>query len=371
MANTWCGYIDMLATRSIAQRNVQDLRDALSNFHGALDSSFDVFKTGECYAFSDGAFFKCGSFDDFVKFYRRVRNELFQQQLFFRCSLIKGDIHVIDRVDSTRRREAATSKDRKFFSMTFGGDAAQAYQKESEFKGVGCTVESSVSDDRSHPTLTTSFFIAQGSGGVRAIRMTDIKFEAEELDRPAKDPKRVKPGDWRVFEPIVESCQISISQSERTGAYYSTPLVTAIRSLDLTKVEFENNAWVDTPYVFEEMISGHAPRALRHMPGIHFVLLACFDHLFRQKKQMISNSVQQQVLAQLTKFPQCFRRLDSIPSFVISHAARSRLVKLYVEQEKEAERTRRAPKVLAAKRLAEAKAKSGAMGLVPSSKKKV
>jgi len=344
MAESWCGYIDMLSTRAIAQRSSQDLRSTLSNFHSALEIAFENFKSGECYAFSDGAFFRCESQEDFFVFYRLVRNELFQQKVFFRCSFIEGTIDVVERAIASAKSVLPSGRKRRFFSMTFTDDAARAYQRESEFKGIGCTIDAAINEGQAKQHISTSYYITQTNGSVRPVKTLDVTFNENELDRTIEG-KSPPVGDRRVFDEIVDACQVSLSQSDQVGAYYCTPLVTAIRSIDLSNVDYVDSSWIRTPYVFEELISGPVARQLRHMPGLHLVLLSCFDRLFSQQSQ-IPPAVERQVILQLAKFPQCFRRLDEVPDFVISHSARARLVKLHVGMEKELERKRRAAAIL-------------------------
>lgn len=343
MSSPWCGYIDMLATRSIAQRNVRDLRDALNNFHSALDDSFEELGPGSCYAFSDGAFFSCPSSDEFSNFYRRIRNELFQQKIFFKCSLIPGEIEVNTRGDNPSRKG-------RFVSMTFGGDAPVAYQKESEFKGVGCSVHSSAVGE-----FVDSYYVTPGSGGISATPTRDVRYTHVELDRPRAD---AAPWEWRIFDPIIEACQTTTAQSTRVAAYYLTPIVSAIRSLDLRSVEFHDHEWLGAPYAFEEIATGSVPRALRQVPGIHFVLLTLFDHLFNQKNGNIPHAVEAQILGMMQKHPQCFRKLDEVKEFVITHPARARLINLHVNAERQIERTRRATRIRIARTAADSKARA-------------
>ncbi|WP_099447418.1 hypothetical protein [Caulobacter sp. B11] len=350
MAESWCGYIDMLSTRAIAQRSPQDLRSTLSNFHSALEMAFESFKSGECYAFSDGAFFRCEDQEDFFAFYRLVRNELFQQKVFFRCSFLEGTIDVVERAAASAKSLLPSGRKRRFFSMTFTDDAARAYQRESEFKGIGCTIDVAVNKGRAKQHIATSYYLTQAHGSIRPVKTLDVTFNESELDRAVAGTSPAV-GDRRVFDNIVDACQVSLSQSERVGACYCTPLVTAIRSCDLSNVDYIDSAWVKTPYVFEELMSGPVARQLRHMPGLHLLLLSSFDRLFSQQSQ-IPPAVERQVILQLAKFPQCFRRLDEVPDFVISHSARARLVQLHVELEKELERKRRADAILREERKA-------------------
>lgn len=335
MAEAWCGYIDMLATRSIARRSAQDLHEYLDGFHSALDSAFEKFESGNCYAFSDGAFFTCSSFDSFAAFFKLVRNELFQAGNFFRCSLIEGSIRMVERKEGRN-----ASGERRFVSMTFVEDAPKAYQKESEFKGVGCIVDIRPSAAAKYPALVRSFYVVPNGSKTSAIETVDFRFSPDELARPDGHPS-ASPGSRRVFDPIVSGCHASITQSEYVAAYYVTPLVTAIRSTDLRDLDFADGAWVSAPYVFDELLSGGVARALRSMPGVHLLLLATFDHLYTQKASNIPDAVEAEVLARLTSFPQCFRHLNTVPEFVISQRARERLINLKIVEERRASSNRR------------------------------
>ena len=336
MANSWCGYIDLLATRAVAEQSPGDLDAFLYRFHTALYSAFKKNKGGKCYAFSDGAFFSFNSIETFKPFYRAVRNELFQQRMFFRCSLIPG---VISKEEQHWPEKA---DDPDFISMTFADEAPRAYQKENEFKGVGCVIDLRQKNPADDHDLVKSYYVIAKGTKAKAYEILDFRFGHLEIDRPvASGGEAPKPGERRVFEPIIEACHTAISHSEIVASYYTSAIVTAIRSTDLSRAEFDGINWQNASYPFTEMISGGVSRVLRHLPGLHLILLTCYDHLFSERKGEIPREAEAEVVSRLMRFPKCFYKLNEVPDFVISQEARRKLVKLHVERERQEGRLRK------------------------------
>lgn len=329
---TWCGYIDMLGTRAIVQRSRHDLLIGLHAFHSALQDNFDHLDGGRCFAFSDGAFFICPSEEKFFPFYKGVRNQLFQGAIYFRCSLIRGEIGVIKK---SRSRKEKRPKDGlpDFFSLTFADDAPKAYQMESEFKGVGCFIEGSNKNKSTVP----SFFLKVSSNSVKSYPYRDFRYSEFELSRPSDS--LVKPsydGELRLFDKLISACHATLTQSSSVASYYVSALVAMIRSTDLTKSDYRSNeGWLDTPYVFEEFMGDGMNRVLKGLPGLNLIYLACFDHLFHEHKAGIPVGAESAILRRLLKVPGCFRNLDRIPEAVISPKARHRLIEIKVADARE------------------------------------
>jgi hypothetical protein len=330
MANSWCGYIDLLATRAVAEQSSNDLDEFLDKFHSALYSAFKSSRGGKCYAFSDGAFFSFNSIDDFKPFYRAVRNELFQQRMFFRCSLIPGVI------SKEERHWPEKSSDPNFISMTFADEAPKAYQKENEFKGVGCAIDSRTKALARDPDLVKSYYVLAKGARAKAYEVIDFRFRDQELTSPAENSGKIpKLGERHVFEPIIWACHTAISHSEIVATYYTSAIVSAIRSTNLSTADFDGNNWQNASYAFTEMISGGVSRVLRRLPSLHLILLTCYDHFFSERNGEIPKDAEAEVVNRLMKYPKCFQNLNDVPNFVISHDARLRLVKLHVERERQ------------------------------------
>ena len=330
----WCGYIDMLGTRAMASRSAEELIRNLDYFHGALAESFPSFKGGLCSAFSDGAFFVSkDSPSDFHPFFIRIRNMLFQHGLFFRCSYIEGDIPMIDN-ETDESGVFLTQKAPSFRSFTFSGSAPVAYQCESTFKGIGCTIGKS--QGKSLPQTISSFFLKSEGNRTSIVQYTDFSYsEFELIDPQLQDDglesiNRGYPTEQPIVDQTIFSCHTALTQSATVGSYFVPVFVAMIRSSNLEKIEFDNKTgkWSNAPYLFQQLIDGGATKALKDLPGLHLLLLATYDKLFRDCDGTPPRSVQDRVIARLMRYPTCFRNLDQIPEHVISGKARSELVKL-------------------------------------------
>lgn len=324
---SWCGYIDILGSRELARRSPHELGVALDSFHSALADNFPTFEEASCVAFSDGAFFRTNAFANFYPFYSRVRNQLFQAGTFFRCSYMQGEIPIIDRETEDGRYLGAIVP--AFRSFTFGGKAPEAYQRESEFKGVGCTIDQAPSDSALGLTVK-SFYLRDD----QPTAYVDFKYSEYELSAPDEETNNMEySGQQRLFDSIIYNCHVSLSQSDKVGSYYLPSIVSAVRSSDFSMIDVgDDDRWIDSPYVFNKIFSGNGIlKAIKEMPGLNYVLLAAFDHLYSQSSMSISPRVEKRVIAKMMTRPGCFRNLDRVPSFVISPAAKRRLIELRAE----------------------------------------
>ena len=330
---SWCGYIDMLGTRAMASRSARELIDNLDYFHSSLSENFNHFERGRCSAFSDGAFFVSPNPAAFKPFYVRVRNMLFQHGIFFRCSYIPGEIPMIDRETDENGRYLEQSPP-AFRSFTFSGAAPEAYQRESTFKGVGCII----TDGRQlkQHDIVTSFYVRVDGNKTTIHQFFDFRFSNYELSDPHDDKQTGIGGqpNYTAEQPLIDqtiiACHSALTQSAEIGTYFISAIASMIRSIDLKRVNYDEaqKSWENAPYIFIQFIDGGATKALKELPGLNLLLLACFDKLFCDWDGTPPRAVEDRVLRRLARHPSCFRNLDRVPEFVISGEARSALVRL-------------------------------------------
>lgn len=328
----WSGYIDMLGTREIAKRSAQDLNVSLERFHSALRSGFEVFEDGWCAAFSDGAFFGSSQFESFEPFYRKVRNQLFQSKIYFRCSYLPGQINV-DKDEDNRGIKLQPDAISSFFSLTFSGSAPDAYQKESEFKGIGASIYFP-GQRMSGNALVDSIFVKHDGRRLVVQNYTDIAYSKFEISDP--DDGLTKPtfdGELRLLDQLVSACHATLLQSNKIATYYISPFATVIRSSDLSSVSYtDDKGWGESSYIFRQMMSNSFTRVLRGLQGLELIYLVLFDHLYSQKNGNIPTIVEQLVLRKMLKVPGCIKDLDRIPTSVISAKARHRLIEIKIRE---------------------------------------
>jgi hypothetical protein len=325
---SWCGYIDMLGTRDMARRSYSELKRSLDNFHSALAANFEHFEDGVCIAFSDGAFFEARDVESFAPFYRRVRNVLFQSGIVFRCSLITGSVPMQDR-ETDENGFYLDARPPHFRSFTFGGFAPQAYQAESEFKGVGCTVRTQLGAGEEKSGLVPSFFVRAESTRATSVYFVDFAYSACEVSDPAEGKSPSYINEQPLVDQLVISCHSALAQSNWIGSYFLSAFVTIVRSSDMKTTKYDpETGWSGAPYLFLGLIQGGLAKILHDMPGLHLLYLALFAHLYDQKGGAIEKNVERQVLKTMLKVPGCFRNLDRVPDYVISGPARQHLVNL-------------------------------------------
>lgn len=352
----WSGYIDLLGTRDVARLSTQDLQIYLDGFHSALADFIHEFD-GDCYAFSDGAFFTCRQFDAFYPFLIRVRNQLFQADAYFRCSFLPGKISVDDG-DDLDVRPLGT-----FVTYKFAGVAPEAYQAESVFKGVGCVIDLKKSrheevrdqlkkeksaakreelsklidelegqfQDKRKKYLVDSFYITANGRKTSVTPTFDFAYSPFEIgDGDDKEIEQYA-GQQRLVDCLISSCYSALARSSKISSYYLSAMVSMVRSckLEMADWDVKERSWVNTPYVFRQLMSDGSLKLLKDVPGFHILMLAAFDHLHRCKKDVgVTAALEARVLSHLLKVGACFRDLDSVQEFVISSECKKKLIDL-------------------------------------------
>lgn len=368
---SWSGYIDVLGTRDAAKISSQELYEYLHKFHAALSGWIEKFD-GDCYAFSDGAFFTCEKFENFPPFLTKIRNELFQSSTFFRCSFLPGEIKV-ESGDGNQFRSGKI-----FISYQFSGTAPEAYQAESNFKGVGCVIDTrkernpalqrelkssrdenkneirkKINDEEEKFSnlkseyLVDTFYVIPNGRKVTAIQSTDLRYSEYEISEKDEKINSSYKNQQRLVDPIISACFSASARSSKIATYYISALVTMIRCCDLTGSNWDSSTgkWIKTPYVFRHIMSDNSLRVLRDIPGFHLVLLCAFDHLYTSKQHSgMTDALEERILRHLLKVSSCFKDLDEIPDFVISSSARHRLIKLKLEDARKVQENKSAKK---------------------------
>jgi len=143
---------------------------------------------------------------------------LFQHGLFFRCSYIPGDIPMTDTKTDENGRYIEDGPPR-FRSFTLSESAPAAYQRESTFKGVGCTIAHGAGIADLSQTVG-SFYLKTDNNRIIAHDYRDFRFSAYELavnqDVDA-DGNLVEPNYPASTETMLIAKQQDTSTSSQSG----------------------------------------------------------------------------------------------------------------------------------------------------------
>ena len=331
---TWCGYIDILGAREAAKRSEANLIRSLDRFHSALGTCFDVFKDAQCSAFSDGAFFKTESFNNLYPYISRVRNQLFQHGVFYRASYIPGEIKFFDR--ETDEDGAYTNPSPPAFrSFTFGGRAPSAYQKETELKAVGCTIDSAWQNETHAEKVAPCFGVKIDGRRLTTFPFYDFIFDKYEIGCDPEDGQQSYIGQARILDAIFMAAHSASAQSEKVGSYYVSLFVLAINSTDMSRISVDGKDVIAGPYIYERFFGPRsAARAIKDISGLHYVLLRAWDKMYVDMAESMPSSLEDHVVSSLMRRPKCFKELADIPDYVISGKAKDRLIEVRAKLER-------------------------------------
>lgn len=325
---TWCGYIDILGTREAALHSVYEVRKLLDDFHSALFDHFDTFSGGECIAFSDGAFFRCAEFDDFPNFYFRVRNQLFERGIFFKCSYLSGDIKIEDR-ETDDDGKYSSIEPPKFRSFNFSEDAAKAYQAESGLRGSGCTVILNKTNSKKE-YLFDNFCIRRERNKISLEKFVDFKFSDYEISGADNEEISEKwTGQQKLLDRLFYYCHTNLISSDRHAEKFTSILANVIRSSDFSTAHTIDGEIVSAPYVFEKLSKRKTLKAISKLPGLRYLILSLYDHYYLSCGGDSDPIIEQEIIKMLSFKSDWCQNFGDTPTYILSIKARKALVKAF------------------------------------------
>lgn len=323
---TWCGYIDVLGTKELADHAIDELKEHLDWFHVALLDNFVDHYNGRCIAASDGAFFENNDKDDFFPYYRRVRNRLFDKGVFFKCSYIPGGIEFIREQVPENVNDG---EEPRFVSLNFSDRASQAYRSEARLKGIGCTVEGYKASEAPDNIISNFFVIKEGANYV-AKQFSDFRFSEYEIGEG--DGVESWKGEQRLLDKIFYHTSLVSMDSEYAASKYVPIIVNAIRSTDFSNLSLSGERWKHAPYVLRRIVSSRSVlKGFSRLPGSRFIVLALFDQYFADNGGEFVEDVERKIVRFIANRRDCQSNLGAVPDFVLRPAAKRKLIKSIAE----------------------------------------
>jgi hypothetical protein len=326
-----CGYIDILGSRAAAERDPLELQENMSEFQSCLSDNFSHFDTGKIFSFGDGAFFVFSQTSGFIDFYRLVRNRLLSRNLYFKCSVVDGEIEFS--MDMFSPPNYSGPKE-NFLCVHFMGNAANAYQQETLLKGIGCNIKCTIDSEEQDNFIPNSFFIRRdGRGKITPIPYRDVSFQQVEISNPRDENyPNLKDSSYdgrlqSILDDSLYGCHDAIIQNDYDSEKYTSLFATMIRSSDFSTLKIEKGKWIDYPYIFQKLVltSGNS-QSISRLPGLKFLMLSIFDEYFTSVNGDVDTETVRFLSRKISEKKEFIRNLSSVPEFIISSNAKRALV---------------------------------------------
>lgn len=315
---TWCGFIDLLGTKSSSNSSEQKLKTSLNAFHSSIKANQSKLEGGRCYAFSDGAFFESRKLENFVHFYKSLRNELFVNGYYFKCAVIPGDLETKFELEAGSGKNSAPT----FFSVRFLGKAPAAFIAQENFKGIGATV---LDPSGLKQSFVRSFYLSGDSE--RSVRpYTDIKYETDEIglmmsnaslsfDEQTLSESTSAPGLVDIF---VGEFSKAKTKSKRYGKYYLSALAAMARSADYSQIELTEGNWENYPYLFGKLLlERQFDISFQGITGLNLLRWTAVDEFLEQQPR-ISSELLEALAIVLSTRKGLFNEVDAVPDYILS-----------------------------------------------------
>ena len=324
---SWCGYIDVLGTKELADSDLNELRLHMERFHTALKDNYPFYRNGTCVAASDGAFFHNPKFSEFYPFFSRVRNVLIDHGVFFKASYIPGHIEVDGEKVKSESNAAAY-----LHSLNFSGSASEAYQAEARLRGIGCAV---TPPDRVPSQLIANIDIRKEGSKIVATKFYDFKLSTYEVGSPTAlgdgdghSAKQSYGYEQRLVDRIFFYASLASINSDSVSAKYASLLVNVIRSSNFKGLRVKHGSWDRAPYILRRIVDPRSgTKGFTKLPGLKFVLLTLYDEMHQSSAGALSTDVEDKVVRFISRRKDCQSNLGDVPPYVLSPSSRSAYVK--------------------------------------------
>ncbi|MBP1852424.1 hypothetical protein [Rhizobium halophytocola] len=325
---SYCGYIDILGTKALADHAIDELREHMDYFHSSLHDNFEYYKNGTCIAASDGAFYENIDKDEFYPYYRRVRNFLFDKGVFFKCSYMPGKIGPILEPQGGPIDLAAPA----FLSINFSDQSSKAYRAEARLRGIGCTIEEFGKSSEEKPSNTILNFYMQKQGGKFVpVAFIDFNFSIFEVSENGEHCAEWE-GQQRLLDRILFYTSISTINSDDIALKFIPLLVNAVRSSSYSGIYAEGNKWIRAPYIIRRLITSNSPiTQISRIPGINLILLSIYDKIYSDNLGEIQEKAEEKILRFISRRRDCQKNLGDTPNFVIKPPAKKKLLRKLAE----------------------------------------
>ncbi len=304
------GFIDLLATKESSRVSQLSTDAAIKSFLGCLVLNKVILGEDRCEikCLSDSAFFQLPASDAGIAFLQRLRKDLFDRKLYFKCGLVSGELStsLLDadflssfldeesfraEFEGQSLKELAETLSKDVQGFYFSRSAVRAYELHEAFKGVGYSLSDSARvaltgacvnslyfvDDRletakPYTDVTFNNRFELGEGAAREVAPGQ---ELPDLTKPgASDENRLSVGLTYV-NTLLRSLQIATIKNKSYTKYYLPTLISMLKSASFSNLHVEQEQIVGAPVVYQRLVVDNALGRMRPRPkGVNKVL-AC------------------------------------------------------------------------------------------------
>jgi hypothetical protein len=253
-AGTFICCVDLLATKESASVGSAEFEDQLTLFRTYLCQASALMNGDEAFevkVYGDFAYIQASHVDQFVKFCKKLRADLFSHAVFFKAAISSGNLSAStfsndmneNRLDSWRisglEDEDIDFIKERFSCVYFGSDIVKAYLQYENFKGVGYFID----PDLVSRDAASGFSLAEGAKGAvvqsvffdgRGRSLRPRKFYDIAISQTEKDK----------FHGFVELFRAAAMKNKEYGRCYVSHLVNYIRSEDFSKSNVQADALI-------------------------------------------------------------------------------------------------------------------------------
>ncbi len=307
------GFIDLLATKESSRVSQLSTDAAIKSFLGCLVLNKIILGDEKCEikCLSDSAFFQLPASESGVLFLQRLRKDLFDRKLYFKCGIVSGELStslldtdflstfldaesVRERLGGKTPKELAEEISIDVQGFYFSHSAVRAYELHEAFKGIGYSISNSAKDVIEKSTVSSLYFVDDRLEKVKAY--TDLTFdnnfelgesaarevapdqELPDLTKPsASDENRLDVG-LTYINILLRSLQIATIKNKSYTKYYLPTLISMLRSTSFSSIHVEQGQIVGAPVIYRRLVVDNALGRMRPRPkGVNKILACLLD----------------------------------------------------------------------------------------------
>lgn len=309
----YIAYLDMLGTRASASMSNQEYTDAITDFHNALKQLSDVFDC-EIYGYSDNAYIQIEHLSEMIDFLRQLRRQLMMTHRYFSASLNRGSLNTT----------VVKYGSKKGLSMQFTAPAViELYLSQCQFSGIGFSISQNVCDDMENNGIGNLI----GRSVYKKLLPEDFKNSIVPVKDIAYESILIED-----IDNLVSDYVITASTDERAARYYLTPIVSMLKSVDLSVIEADNSLDKLISLISFDSLPDAFKTSNKYKEYSFYFLFSLLDYVFslsETNRTFDSWKISEKILKKFdSDFKEIIEHLTLMPINVISGINKRKLIVL-------------------------------------------
>ena len=318
------GFIDLLGTKENSKIADNAYYSAIKSLHRTLKKCKNVLTEGySIKGFSDCAFFALNVDEKSIIFLELLRESLFSEGYYFKCSIILDRFEVIP----------SGSNNESYSSVIFGPQSVDAYLIHEKYKGIGYVVDKKINEIDSFKTfLVPTLYIIYNGKALIFKKSLDIKFNSSYVGDKnfitEKNNEQLKKGLVNHsaelnINKFIKSFVVAKTKNNIYAKYYFSMFISLINSSDFSHISYSSKGeWEGAPVIFFKIFFDKSfEQSIKNINGSGILHFAAINKLYEDFKYIDNEKGEFDIVINelaliISKKAKILEFIGKVPSFI-------------------------------------------------------